>query len=297
MFSINGKSCSPFSIPELVDWDVTDNVLTTNWISNTPWDCSYNMVLQISCASSGTVLATVQSECITKSSVDPVAYDEPFVISLDTVLDICYETTLEFRAKEADCGTDLGGSAWTTSTSFEYEGFESFYILPLENPVEIFEGESVLIGVVPYNACSSPSYSWTGTTASSPTIVVTPSADWTYTVTSSSEDDCVSFWDEVEISVLVYPITSAGLNEGIENEGVQVFPNPFDEQFTLEFPEEHPGAQAIVFDPMGRAVFSTFLAADEPQLIIRDLEHSSDIFFVKVTFKNGVTVWKKVLSF
>ncbi|GIV41102.1 MAG: hypothetical protein KatS3mg034_0412 [Vicingaceae bacterium] len=52
------KACSPIDAPVLVSQNVSGNQLILQWASITGWACSYNVVVDIQCASGGPNLLT-----------------------------------------------------------------------------------------------------------------------------------------------------------------------------------------------------------------------------------------------
>lgn len=124
-------------------------------------------------------------------------------------------------------------------------------------------------------AGGASSYTWS-TSSNSQTIVVSPTVTTSYTVIGTGVSGCTNtaaFTQSVS--------TCAGLTELSNNNGVNIFPNPTNGQFTLLFNKVKEKAEVKVVNAIGQVVLrKTISSADKINLNIS--EQASGVYFVEV---------------
>ncbi len=207
-FSNNGNACSPFGIPILDSWSLAGDILTTNYTSTTGWACNYNIVMEIACMD-GTVISTEQSACISKPSAANLAYPSAFVIDLSG-LGLCPGETYQFRAKESNCGSIFGGSAFTGYTSFVYDpgGGGSYVVIADNDTITICAGDIANLGAEAFNNCGPLTYFWDNGGGAGSDVTVSPATTTTYTVTATQAGACgsVDATDQIVVVVTSNPV-------------------------------------------------------------------------------------------
>jgi hypothetical protein len=89
--------------------------------------------------------------------------------------------------------------------------------------------------------------------------------------------------------------TSVGVEDEFESSEISVYPNPFNEQFTIDLGEEMENVEVKVYDMLSREVYS----AKGNNVIEINLEFnskSSSIYFYKVTLNGNTISTGKIVS-
>ena len=50
-FNFSSRSCSPLNVPTLTSWNITGPNLNLNWTSNTIYNCTYTVQVELACIS------------------------------------------------------------------------------------------------------------------------------------------------------------------------------------------------------------------------------------------------------
>lgn len=220
-FGKSADACSPYTVPPLVTWDLTGDILTMDYISETAWGCDYNIVLEITCLD-GTIVETLQSDCVFKPNADPLAYPSPtFTLDL-TTMGLCSDQTYQFRAKEAPCGSTIGGSAWTGFTTFVFDaggGPGAPMDLTMDaDTIEVCLGDDVNLGCEVTNNCTPVDYTWDPGGLSGEDVTVTPPlGTTTYTVTVEETGVCGTTLTD-DIVVIVNDVPVPGIATAVPDE-------------------------------------------------------------------------------
>ena len=107
-----------------------------------------------------------------------------------------------------------------------------------------------------------------------------------------------------------FPMTSAGLNDmyvckynssvmvgenewASENNGFQVYPNPFTSQTTIAFRKEQKNSTISITDILGREIKSILFTGK--QLILEKEEMISGVYFIMVANENNILINKKIV--
>jgi len=137
------------------------------------------------------------------------------------------------------------------------------------------------------SASGANTYSWnTGATTS--TIVVTPTANTSYTVIgTSSVTGCMGV---ISVNIVVDPCT--GIKQSmVKNSGFKVFPNPTSGDLTIEL-DNGLNKTIEISDVTGRLVLSNTSSKDKVNVNINHL--ANGVYYVKVLSNNAVEVIKIV---
>ena len=114
----HSEACSPLNVPTLNSQAIVGNFLNLTWTSNTTYNCTYSVEVEIACSASkftGTS-PTFTNAGMTKTTT-PMAYPGTQAINIST---LCPGTTYFFRAREIYGGFTFSG--WTTTYSFTTPG-------------------------------------------------------------------------------------------------------------------------------------------------------------------------------
>ena len=177
------KACSPLNVPTLNSQAIVGNFLNLTWSSNTTYNCTYSVQVEIACSASkfNGIAPFYVNAGVTKTSTTPFAYPGTQAIDIST---LCPGTTYFFRAREV-YGTATF-SSWTSNFSFTTPGT---FIPPTGNiiatpPVILAcpQGNSVL-SFSCMNCCGVPPYSYTWAPGATLSCTNCPSPTATPTVT------------------------------------------------------------------------------------------------------------------
>jgi hypothetical protein len=82
------------------------------------------------------------------------------------------------------------------------------------------------------------------------------------------------------------PGCTQSINEyGIRNQGIEIYPNPFFESFTLQMPEKIVEAEVYVFDMLGKQVMKTSINSHRSSIPASGLEKG--IYLIRVVTRDG----------
>jgi hypothetical protein len=82
------------------------------------------------------------------------------------------------------------------------------------------------------------------------------------------------------------PGCTQSINEyGIRNQGIEIYPNPFTESFTLQMPEKIVDAEVYVFDMLGKQVMKTSINSHRSSIPASGLEKG--IYLIRVVTRDG----------
>jgi len=111
------KACSPLNVPTLVTWSVTATNLNLNWSSNTTYNCTYTVQVELLCNSAPFTGAGpfYLSPSINKTST-PYAYPLQSI----SITSLCPGSVYKFRAREVYGGFTFSG--WTATYTFTTPG-------------------------------------------------------------------------------------------------------------------------------------------------------------------------------
>jgi hypothetical protein len=130
-------------------------------------------------------------------------------------------------------------------------------------------------------ASGASTYTWDGGSNSN-AIIVTPTANTTYSVAGTSAQGCSGNATSVSITVVI----CTALREAVSFSEIKIFPNPNSGEFTVE---AGPEAEKIeLSDLSGRIVLIADLNPGTTKINMRDL--SSGLYFAKIKSQNGQAV-------
>jgi gliding motility-associated-like protein len=180
--------CSPINVPTLVSQNINGMNLELMWSSNTTYNCTYYIDVEIMCASqpfSGNP-PFYQSATINKTSTP-----FPYPMQAINMNLLCPGVTYNFRAREVSSTSSATFSSWTATFTFTVPGVPvAFTTAASGNPTIICIPQTSTLNAVPNGGCGPYSYTWTPTaTLSNPNIqnpVASPTVTTTYTVTATA---------------------------------------------------------------------------------------------------------------
>ena len=84
-----------------------------------------------------------------------------------------------------------------------------------------------------------------------------------------------------------------GLGDNVSND-FTVYPNPFENEFTVDFPENLVGNEFSLIDMMGRTILSSTITEQSTTVDAGELKKG--IYTISVTMKNGNRLSKKLIK-
>ncbi len=206
------KACSPLNVPTLNSQAVVGSFLNLTWSSNTTYNCTYSIQVEIACSvAKFTGVAPFYTNAgVTKTSTTPYPYPGTQAINISS---LCPGTTYFFRAREVYGGFTFSG--WTANFSFTTPGT---FVPPtgtiIASPPTILAcpaGNSQL-SFNCSNCCGSPPYNYTWTPAASLSCstcaspIATPSVTTIYTLNmNGGKLGCWTITNTVQVTVINTP--------------------------------------------------------------------------------------------
>lgn len=204
----SAKSCSPLAVPSLTSWNITGTNLNLQWSSNTTYNCTYSIQVEIACASTGfsgtgPFYVTVG---INKTTT-PYAYP----LQTINIASLCPGTTYQFRAREQYGAATF--SAWTSITNFTTPGVASIPTISVtSSQSSICPPQTTQLTAQVLNGCGTPpfSFTWTPATGLSCTTcsnpIASPTVTTTYTVsTKGGPLGCWTASNTIQVVVSTIP--------------------------------------------------------------------------------------------
>jgi gliding motility-associated-like protein len=220
----HSKACSPLQVPTLNSQAISGNFLNLTWSSNTIYNCTYSIQVEIACSPGGFtgVAPFYVNAGVTKTSTTPYPY--PGTQAID-ISNFCPGTTYSFRAREVYGTSTFSG--WTSTFNFTTPGT---FIPPsgtiIATPPTILAcpaGNSQLsfscsncCGIPPYSYTWAPGSSLSCTTCASP--IATPSITTIYTLNvNGGKLGCWGFTNTVQVTVINTPpvVGTAAVTPGV----------------------------------------------------------------------------------
>jgi len=93
--------------------------------------------------------------------------------------------------------------------------------------------------------------------------------------------------------IVIRPPSELGTTEHLMT-GISVFPNPIEQEFTINFPEDVLGNQFSLTDLTGRNIYSALITKQTTSINSADL--NKGIYLLTVTMKNGSRYTKKLIK-
>ena len=93
--------------------------------------------------------------------------------------------------------------------------------------------------------------------------------------------------------IVIHPPSELGTTEHLMT-GISVFPNPIEQDFTINFPEDVLGNQFSLTDLTGRNIYSALITKQTTSINSADL--NKGIYLLTVTMKNGSRYTKKLIK-
>ena len=190
----NSKACTPYGVPTIsanvVGSDIILNVTTT-----TTWNCGYVYEVEIICASGAyTGVPTIPAPAT--PGVTAGAYPA-LAIPIGAYCPGDYK--LRVREKVTNYGAFGPWSPYSADFLFTIPG-ASLTVTASASPTSIcFPGNSTLTAT-PSNACGSINYTWDNGGGAGASVVVSPVATTTYTVTATDAASCMTVTDQITIT-------------------------------------------------------------------------------------------------
>ncbi len=205
------KACSPLNVPTLNSQAVVGNFLNLTWTSNTTYNCTYSIQVEIACSVAKFTGTTpfYTNAGMTKTTT-PMAYPGTQAIDIST---FCPGTTYFFRAREVYGGFTFSG--WTATYMFTTPGVfvppTGFIIASPPTILACPPGSSILsfsctncCGVPPYSYTWAPGATLSCTNCASPTA--TPTVTTIYTVNvDGGKMGCWGITNTVQVTVINTP--------------------------------------------------------------------------------------------
>lgn len=184
----DASACSPLNVPTLVSQNINGMNLELMWSSNTTYNCTYYIDVEIMCANlpfTGNP-PFYQSATITKTGTP-----YPYPMQAINMNLLCPGVTYNFRAREVSSTSSSTFSGWTATFTFTVPGVPvAFTTSASGNPAIICIPQTSTLNATPNGGCGPYSYSWAPAgTLSNPNIqnpVASPTVTTTYTVTATA---------------------------------------------------------------------------------------------------------------
>lgn len=210
LLSNPAKACSPLNVPTLVTWTISGTNLNLNWSSNTTYNCTYSVQVELLCNSAAfTGLAPFYITAGINKTSTPYAYPMQSI----NISSLCPGSVYKFRAREVyGTGTFSG---WTTTYTFTTPGsFIAPTLTITSSASSICPPQTTQLTASVTNGCGSPpfTYSWTPATGLSCTTcsnpIASPAVTTTYSCTvSDTKLGCWSVTSAITVVVSTIPPT------------------------------------------------------------------------------------------
>lgn len=184
--------------------------------------------------------------------------------------------------------TDANGCAAPseTVTIFVYPPLSAF---PSAD-VTICNGNSTTISATAFGGNGGPYiYTWSPVGTSGSSVTVSPTATTTYTVTA---DDGCSPTSAATVTVTVDPCTGIQ-SQTSENLTVNVFPNPFTNQTTIDLNTNYKNATLKIIDVLGKELKNINFSGKQVILEIEGL--NKGIYFIQIVLEEKIVASKKII--
>ncbi|MEW6468910.1 MAG: PKD domain-containing protein [Bacteroidota bacterium] len=198
------NACTPLLVPTLVSQAVVGNNLELYWSSNTTYNCTYTIEVEIACINGS---FTGLGPFYVSPTINKTSTPYPYPLQTISLSQLCPGTVYQFRAREAYMASTF--SAWTATFTFTTPGSPVVPTITVTaSPDTVCFPQTSQLNAVVSNACgtATPVYSWVpASTLNNATIqnpVATPTATTTYTCYASG-GSLLSCWN-VSGSVTVY---------------------------------------------------------------------------------------------
>ena len=204
------KACSPLNVPTLVTWSVTATNLNLNWSSNTTYNCTYSVQVELSCLSKP---FTGIAPFFISPGINKTSTPYAFPLQSINITTLCPGTVYQFRAREVYGAATFSG--WTSTYTFTTPGV---FVMPTGTitatpPIILAcpQGSSQLAfncsnccGSIPYNYTWTPAASLSCSTCASP--IATPSVTTIYTLNmNGGKLGCWGITNTVLVTVINTP--------------------------------------------------------------------------------------------
>lgn len=167
-------ACSPILVPTLVSQAVVGNNLNLMWSSNTTYNCTYWIDVEIWCS---TGAPTGAGPFYVSPSINKTSTPFPYPQQSINIANLCPGTVYNFRAREAYSSTLF--SAWTATFNFTTPGTPIVPTINVTgNPVMICLPQTAQLNCSVSKTCgtTTPLYSWAPATGLSNTGIANPTA-------------------------------------------------------------------------------------------------------------------------
>jgi gliding motility-associated-like protein len=184
--NFNSKACSPYSTPSLTSQSISSGSLILNWASNTAWNCTYSIQVEVACLGSpflpdgnpdASATEYFLSGEIDKTNAPDITIPVPYPSSQNISLNLfCPGKVYSFRAREV---SGFGSSNWTSTFTFTVPGV---FVPPTLNVsasnLIICPPQTTTLLASVSNTCGGPlTYAWTPTLGLSSSTIANPVAN------------------------------------------------------------------------------------------------------------------------
>lgn len=217
---------------------------------------------------------------------------------------ICFGQSFSISPSGANTYTFSGGSAVvspTANTSYSVSGTSvdgCVSVLPTISTVtvntlpiiNVTTSNSILcVGqTATLNTSGANTYTW-NTSAITPSIVISPTVNTTYTVAGTDSNGCI---DSVSFVQSVSACT--GVENTLASNNINVFPNPFSNTITLVLTEKR-FSHFEIYNVIGELVYNSE-SLNEETIIVDLSQHSLGIYFIRLHSADGQLVNKKIIK-
>ncbi|MCC7303614.1 MAG: gliding motility-associated C-terminal domain-containing protein [Bacteroidia bacterium] len=207
--SRTAEACSPLNVPTLLSQSISGPNLLLNWSSNTIYNCTYNIQVEIVCNTGNfTGVGPFFTTAAYTKTTTPWALPQQSI----NISTLCPGTVYKFRAREMWPAATFSG--WTATFTFTTPGtFVQPTITLSGSPTSICTPQTSQLNCTINNSCggSTPTYSWTPSASlSNPAIanpVASPTATTTYTcVVTGGPLGCWTASNTITITTAVPPV-------------------------------------------------------------------------------------------
>ena len=156
----------------------------------------------------------------------------------------------------------------------------------------ICNGSSTTISATGFGGNGGPYiYTWAPAgTGSSSSVSVSPSSTTTYTVTVN--DGCTS--PSAAATVTITVITCTGIQSLTEtNSIVQIYPNPFTSETTIDFNADYKNATLKIIDVLGKELKRINFSGK--QVILEREELKAGMYFIQIISENKIISTNKII--
>ena len=217
-FFNTAKACSPILVPTLVSQAVVGSNLQLMWSSNTTYNCTYWIDVEIYC---NTGTPTGLGPFYVSPSINKTSTPFPYPMQTISLTNLCPGQVYFFRAREAYSAFLF--SPWTATFNFTTPGLPIVPTINVTgNPTIICAPQTAQLNCVVGNTCgtATPLYSWAPAAGLSNTGIANPTAgptvqtQYTCFVSGGTLLSCWQIQDTITISGGVV-IANAGLPTAI----------------------------------------------------------------------------------